>query len=84
MNLYAELTDMLEAQEAQADVSAARPVTALIQSMDDNTFTPEVAAQIAAVLSARVSSCAWSHWARGQSAAQYLDDACDVLQDELA
>jgi len=79
--MQAEMAADAEARAAAHDVAASRAAAAAIRAISDIDFTPAVAGQIAAVLSNRISECAWSHWPEAVSASEYLDSTVDVLTD---
>ncbi len=79
-----ELSDNLHRQELLArqiafDAVAARSAADAIKAISDIDFTPVVAAQIASVLSARITNASWGHWEMVDQATALLDDAHDVL-----
>lgn len=63
------------------DTTASRKACDAIKAIADIDFTPGVAAQIAAVLSAKVTGAGWSHFDGVPAAIQGLDDAHDLLTE---
>ena len=68
-----------DAREQAQDVAAARWAVAALHAIPAIDFTPAVAAQIAAVLSAKVTLASWGHFDNAVIAREYLDDAHDTL-----
>jgi hypothetical protein len=80
------LSDCLLEQELLArqiadGVQAARPVKDAIEAIKGLDFTPDVAAQIAVYLAAKVRASEWSHLDLAEHACQRLDDAHDTFED---
>lgn len=81
----AALSDQLRRQDEQGrqsayDLAAARAACDAIKALSNIDFTAAVAAQIAAVLSARISACSWSHTVEAVDACDRLNDLHDLLE----
>jgi hypothetical protein len=67
------------ARAQAADVAASRAACAAIKAIAEIDLSPEVCAQIAAVLANRVANSSWSHFAAVEDVLAELDEAHDTL-----
>jgi hypothetical protein len=77
-----ELDEQLQEQHYEAGLALIRPARECINSLPNWMFTERLAAELMAILSARIGRSNWSHTEQAGIAEEALDTTSDYLRYE--